>query len=195
MSYYSHESACIDDGAQIGEGTKIWHFSHVSSSAVVGNNCTLGQNVFISAGALVGSNVKIQNNVSVFDGVTLEDDVFCGPNCTFTNVHNPRAFIERKDEFRKTVVRQGATLGANCTIRCGLTIGQYAFIGAGTVVLEDVLDYALVVGNPGKQIGWITRNGTRLNLPVQGNGEDTCSETGNTYRLEGALLSIVESGN
>jgi len=194
MSYIAHELACVDEGAVIGDDTRIWHFSHISTNARIGRNCTIGQNVFVGSRAEIGNNVKIQNNVSVYDGVILGDDVFCGPSVVFTNVHNPRAFIERKNEFRATLVNRGATLGANCTIRCGVHIGEYAFIGAGTVVLKDVADYALVVGNPGKQIGWISKYGERLELPLAGKGEKTCARTGETYLLEGSVLKIRSEG-
>lgn len=195
MRYFAHDSACIDEGAVIGEGSKIWHFSHVSANARIGGNCTLGQNVFVGAKAVIGNNVKIQNNVSVYDGVILEDDVFCGPSVVFTNVHNPRAFIDRKDEFRPTVIHRGATLGANCTVRCGVKIGKYALIGAGAVVLEDCPDFALVVGNPGRQTGWVSKFGVRLGLPLEGAGEETCSHTGETYKLEGSSLVIQNEGD
>ena len=161
----------------------------------IGSACTLGQNVYIGSKAVIGNNVKIQNNVSVYDGVVLEDDVFCGPSVVFTNVHNPRAFIERKNEYRPTLVGRGATLGANCTIRCGVKIGPYALVGAGTVVLRDVPDFALVAGNPAKQIGWVSRSGEKLGLPVAGSGEETCPVGGETYRLEGASLTVVHDGD
>lgn len=195
MSYFVHESACIDDGAVIGDDTSIWHFSHICTKARIGRNCTIGQNVFVGSKAIIGNNVKIQNNVSVYEGVFLEDDVFCGPGVVFTNVHNPRAFIDRKDQYKATVINLGATLGANCTIRCGVNIGKYAFIGAGAVVLRDVYDFALVVGNPGRQIGWISKYGVRLGLPLEGSGEETCSHTGDTYLLEGSHLKILNQGD
>ncbi len=153
--YFVHPSAVVDEGAEIGQGTKIWHFTHIMAAARIGENCMIGQNVFIGSGAILGNNIKVQNNVSIFDGVILEDDVFCGPSMVFTNVFNPRSFISRKKEFRKTVVKKGATIGANVTIVCGNTIGLYAFIGAGSVVTRDVPDYALVYGNPGKVKGWV----------------------------------------
>jgi len=160
--YQAHPTAVIDEGAVIGKGTKIWHFSHIMSGAIIGENCTIGQNVFVSSDAILGNNVKVQNNVSVFTGVVCEDDVFLGPSCVFTNVLNPRSFISRKEEFRRTLVKKGATIGANATIICGVTIGEYAMIGAGTVVTKDVPDYALIVGNPGKQIGWVDKEGERV---------------------------------
>ena len=178
-----HESAIIDDGAQIGEGTSIWHWVHVCGGAVIGRNCSLGQNVFVGNRVRIGDRVKIQNNVSVYDNVTLEDDVFCGPSMVFTNVYNPRAAVERKHEYRNPLVRQGATLGANCTIVCGVPIGRYAFVGAGAVVNRDVPDFALIVGVPARQVGWMSRHGVRLDLPLTGEGEATCPETGERYLL------------
>lgn len=162
MNYYLHPTAIVDDGAQIGTGTKIWHWVHICSTATIGDHCVLGQNVFIGNHVQIGNGVKIQNNVSVYDGVTLADDVFCGPSVVFTNVINPRSFIDRKQAFQPTLVNQGATIGANATIICGNTIGRYALIGAGSVVTKEVRDYALVVGNPAKQIGWICCCGTKL---------------------------------
>ena len=162
VPYFVHESSFVDEGCEIGEGTKIWHFCHVMTGARIGERCSIGQNVVVSPGVVIGGNVKIQNNVSVYTGVTLEDDVFCGPSMVFTNVINPRSHVSRKDEYRPTLVRRGATLGANSTIVCGHTIGQYAFIGAGAVVIRDVPDYALVVGNPGRISGWMCRCGVKL---------------------------------
>ena len=189
--YFCHESAIIDDGAKIGSGTKIWHWVHVSSSAVIGQKCSLGQNVFIGDNAQIGNNVKIQNNVSVYDGVEIEDDVFCGPSMVFTNVYNPRSAIERKSEYRQTLVKQGATLGANCTIVCGITIGQYAFIGAGTTVTKTVKDFALVVGVPGQQIGWMSEYGEQLPLPLAGQDSAICPHSGTKYILDGDKLRKV----
>lgn len=184
MSYTAHETAIIDSGARIGAGTRIWHWTHVCAGAVIGERCSLGQNVFVGNRVVIGNNVKIQNNVSVYDNVTLEDDVFCGPSMVFTNVYNPRSAVPRKSEYRDTRVCRGATLGANCTIVCGVTIGQYAFIGAGAVVTDDVPDFALVVGVPARQIGWMSRQGERLALPLLGdNLEATCPSTGDRYRL------------
>jgi UDP-2-acetamido-3-amino-2,3-dideoxy-glucuronate N-acetyltransferase len=160
--YQAHPTAVIDEGAAIGEGTKIWHFSHIMEKAVVGKNCTIGQNVVISPQAVLGNNVKVQNNVSVYSGVVCEDDVFLGPSCVFTNVINPRSFISRKEEFKPTLVKKGASIGANATIICGITIGEYAMIGAGSVVTKNVPDYALIVGNPGRQIGRVDKEGNRF---------------------------------
>jgi UDP-2-acetamido-3-amino-2,3-dideoxy-glucuronate N-acetyltransferase len=191
-SYRAHPTAVIDEGAEIGEGTQVWHFSHVMGGARLGRGCVLGQNVFVAAGVRIGDNVKIQNNVSVYDGVELEDDVFCGPSCVFTNVINPRAEISRKAEYRRTLVRRGVTLGANSTIVCGVTLGRYAFIGAGAVVRTDVPDYALMVGVPAVRKGWMGRHGYRL---VQGerSGELTCPQSGWRYRLDaGEVLRCVD---
>lgn len=190
MHYQVHETAIVDDGATIGAGTRIWHWVHVCGGAVIGESCSLGQNVFVGNRVRVGDNVKIQNNVSVYDNVTLEDDVFCGPSMVFTNVRNPRSAVPRKDEYRDTLVRRGATLGANCTIVCGVTIGQYAFVGAGAVVTRDVPDYALVVGVPARQIGWMSRNGERLSLPLEGTGEAECPVTRERYRLTGNVVTV-----
>lgn len=186
MAYWSHDSAIVDDGAVIGDGSRVWHWVHVCGSAVIGRGCVLGQNVFVGNDVTIGDNVRIQNNVSVYDGVTLEDDVFCGPSMVFTNVYNPRAAVSRKDEYRPTRVKRGATLGANCTIVCGVTIGEYAFIGAGSVVIRDVAPFALVVGVPGRHIGWMSMHGERLDLPLFGDGEAECPVTGQRYRLEGS---------
>lgn len=194
-SYFRHETAIVDDGARIGNDTKIWHFCHICGGAQIGNGCSLGQNVFVGARAAVGNGVKIQNNVSVYDNVTLEDDVFCGPSTVFTNVINPRAAVPRKDEFLNTLVQRGATLGANCTVICGVTIGQYAFIGAGAVVTRDVADYSLTVGVPGRHLGWMSRDGERLELPARGSGEAVCPHTGDLYRVDGEHCRLVASGN
>jgi UDP-2-acetamido-3-amino-2,3-dideoxy-glucuronate N-acetyltransferase len=183
LSYYRHPSAIVDDGAQIGEGSRVWHFVHVCAGARIGQRVSLGQNVFVGNKVLVGDDCKVQNNVSIYDDVTLEDGVFCGPSMVFTNVYNPRALVERKNEYRPTLVRSGATLGANCTIVCGITVGEFAFIGAGAVIQKDVPAYALMVGVPAKQIGWMSRHGERLNLPLQGNAEANCPATGIRYRL------------
>lgn len=190
MSFFRHETALVDAGAQIGAGTKIWHWVHVSSGALIGDNCVLGQNVFIGNKVVIGNNVKIQNGVSVYDGVSLEDDVFCGPGMVFTNVYNPRAFINRKDEFKDTLVKRGATLGANCTIVCGVTIGEYAFIGAGTVINKDAPAFALMMGVPGKQVGWMSRFGERMLLPLSGSAEYTCPQTGDLYILCGSTVEL-----
>ena len=193
INYWSHESAIIDDGAILGEGTKVWHFSHVCSGATIGQGCSLGQNVFIGNRVVIGSHCKIQNNVSVYDNVTLEDDVFCGPSMVFTNVYNPRAAIIRKEEYRNTLVHQGATLGANCTVVCGVTIGHYAFIGAGAVVNKDVPDYALMVGVPARQIGWMSEYGEQLDLPLNGQEEAICPYTKQRYRLNGNQLEQINT--
>ena len=185
-NFYSHPTAVIDDGCEIGDGTKIWHFSHVMSDAKLGERCNLGQNVMIASGVTIGNNVKIQNNVSVYTGVTLEDDVFCGPSVVFTNVINPRSHIVRRHEYRPTLVMQGASLGANSTVVCGVTIGRYAFVAAGAVVTHDVPDYALVAGVPARQIGWICYCGIRLS---PANGTARCDECHRLYRVE---LDCVE---
>jgi len=182
--YFAHSSACIDDPCLIGQGTKIWHFCHIMKNTVIGENCTLGQNVYVDAGVHIGRNAKIQNNVSIFKGVELEDDVFCGPSCVFTNVINPRSgFPKELDEYKQTLVRKGVTIGANSTIVCGVTIGCYAFIGAGAVVTKDVPDYALVVGNPAKRTGWMSEAGVKLDFPNQDFSQATCSVTNATYRI------------
>jgi UDP-2-acetamido-3-amino-2,3-dideoxy-glucuronate N-acetyltransferase len=190
MRLFIHKTAVVDDGARIGNETKIWHWVHVSAGAVIGNNCILGQNVFVGNRVVIGSNVKIQNNVAVYDNVTIEDDVFCGPSMVFTNVHNPRAFINRKNEFKDTLVKRGATLGANCTVICGVNIGEYAFIGAGAVITKDVPAFALVVGVPGIQTGWITRFGERMELPLAGSGKYVCPETGDVYLLKDNFIQL-----
>ncbi len=181
--HQAHETAIIDDGAVIGKKTRIWHWVHVSAGARIGERCSLGQNVYVGNRVVIGNNVKIQNNVSVYDNVTLEDDVFCGPSMVFTNVYNPRSAIERKNEYRNTVVKRGATLGANCTIVCGVTIGEHAFVGAGSVVNRDVPDYALMVGVPARQIGWMSRFGERLEFQRQSDGTylAICEQTGEQY--------------
>jgi len=185
-----HPSAIVDEGAHIGEGTRVWHWTHVCAGARIGSRCSLGQNVYVAPRARIGNNVKIQNNVSVYDEVTLEDDVFCGPSMVFTNVINPRSEISRKSDYRKTLVKRGATLGANCTVVCGVTIGAYAFVGAGAVVNRDVPDFALVVGVPARQIGWISRYGEQLELPLKGDGQATCPHTGERYRLSAGICRL-----
>jgi UDP-2-acetamido-3-amino-2,3-dideoxy-glucuronate N-acetyltransferase len=185
-----HPTAIVDEGAQLGEGCRVWHFAHICAGARIGSSCSFGQNVFVGNDVVIGNNVKVQNNVSVYDAVTLEDDVFCGPSMVFTNVHNPRSAVARKDEYRKTLVRQGATLGANCTIVCGVTIGRHAFVGAGAVVSRDVPDFALMVGVPAKQRGWMSRHGDRLDLPVKGDGVARCPHTGDRYRLSAGKLEL-----
>ena len=192
MTVTIHPSAIVDEGAQIGEGSRIWHWAHVCSGARIGNGCSLGQNVFVGNDVVIGNNVKIQNNVSVYDAVQLEDDVFCGPSMVFTNVYNPRSAVTRKDEYRKTLIKRGATLGANCTIVCGITVGNYAFIGAGAVINRDVPDYALMVGVPAKQIAWIGQHGERLDLPMSGDGTATCPTTGKHYRLQHDTVIALE---
>ena len=188
LNYTVHPSAIIDVGAQIGAGSRIWHFVHICSGAVIGKGCSFGQNVFVGNQVIIGDNCKIQNNVSVYDNVTLEEGVFCGPSMVFTNVYNPRSLIERKNEYRDTLIRKGATLGANCTIVCGSTVGRYAFIGAGAVVNKDVPDYALMVGVPAKQIGWMSEYGEQLNLPLSGEASTICSHSGATYQLKNQQL-------
>jgi len=187
-----HPSAIVDEGARIGEGSRVWHFVHVCAGARIGRRVSLGQNVFVANRVVIGDDCKIQNNVSVYDNVTLEDGVFCGPSMVFTNVHNPRSLVARKDEYRDTLVKRGATLGANCTIVCGATIGEYAFVGAGAVVAADVKPFALMVGVPARQIGWMSRQGHRLDLPVEGDGDAACPATGERYRLEGGRLRYLE---
>lgn len=191
MSYYKHESAIIDDGAKIGENSRIWHFSHVCSGAKIGEAVSLGQNVFVGNKVTIGDRCKIQNNVSVYDNVHLEEGVFCGPSMVFTNVYNPRSLIERKNQYRNTLVRKGATLGANCTIVCGVTVGEYAFVGAGAVVNKDVPAYALMVGVPAKQIGWMSEFGEQLDVPVEGETQVTCPHTGVIYQLNGKKLQKI----
>jgi UDP-2-acetamido-3-amino-2,3-dideoxy-glucuronate N-acetyltransferase len=181
MSYFQHETAIIDSGCAIGKGTKIWHFSHIMSNSIIGEECNIGQNVVISPGVILGRNVKIQNNVSLYTGVICEDDVFLGPSCVFTNVINPRSAVNRRDQYQKTIVGKGASIGANATIVCGHNIGKYAFIGAGAVVTKTILPYALVVGNPAKQIGWVSEYGHRLNF--DNNGFAKCKESNNIYKL------------
>lgn len=191
MSYTKHETALVDEGAQIGEGTRVWHWVHVCGKAVIGSGCSLGQNVFVGNRVHIGNNVKIQNNVSVYDNVTLEDDVFCGPSMVFTNVYNPRSAVTRKDEYRDTLVKKGATLGANCTIVCGVTVGEYAFVGAGSVVNRDVPAFALMAGVPARQIGWMSRFGERIQLPLTGSGEYVCPHTGDRYVLKEGRVTLT----
>ncbi len=189
MNYYKHETAIVDEGAKIGEGSRVWHFVHICGGAKIGKGCSFGQNVFVGNKVTIGDNCKIQNNVSVYDNVHLGEGVFCGPSMVFTNVYNPRSLIERKDEYLDTVVKKGATLGANCTIVCGVTIGEYAFVGAGAVVNKDVPNYALMVGVPAKQIGWMSEYGEQLDLPIVGNGEVICSHTGAKYILNNGIVT------
>jgi UDP-2-acetamido-3-amino-2,3-dideoxy-glucuronate N-acetyltransferase len=192
MNYTAHPTAIIDQGAQIGRDSRIWHWVHVSANAKIGERCSLGQNVYVGNDVVIGNNVKIQNNVSVYDAVTLEDDVFCGPSMVFTNVYNPRSAVTRKDEYRHTTVKRGATLGANCTIVCGVCIGEYAFVAAGAVVNRDVKAYSLMAGVPAKQIGWMSQHGERLSLPLHGSASATCPTTGQIYRLNNGTLCAVE---
>ena len=198
MGWWQHDSAVVDPGAQLGEGSKVWHFAHVCAGARIGANCSLGQGVFVGNEVRIGNNVRIQNQVSVYDGVTLEDDVFCGPSMVFTNVINPRSAVPRKHEYRPTLVCRGATLGANCTIVCGVTIGSHAFIGAGAVVTSDVPDHALVVGVPARRVGWMSAHGERLSLPAnlpEGvvQAEARCPATGETYRLQAGVVTRCNS--
>jgi UDP-2-acetamido-3-amino-2,3-dideoxy-glucuronate N-acetyltransferase len=188
MSTLVHETAIIDTGARIGEGTRVWHWVHVSAGAAIGENCSLGQNVYVGNDVRIGNNVKIQNNVSIYDAVMLEDDVFCGPSMVFTNVYNPRSTVSRKDEYRPTLVRQGATLGANSTIVCGVTVGRYAFVGAGAVVNRDVPDFALMLGVPARLAGWMSRHGERL---VFAGEQATCPVTGEQYILRDGVCALV----
>lgn len=195
MKYFAHETAVIDEGCQIGEGTKIWHFSHIMPNCTLGLSCNIGQNVVISPEVILGNNVKVQNNVSIYTGVICEDDVFLGPSMVFTNVMNPRSAVNRRDNYLKTIVKKGATIGANATIVCGHDIGRFAFIGAGAVVTKHVPDYALVVGNPARQIGWMSEYGHRLNFDE--NGLAKCPESGQKYRLVGSgnALSVQIDDN
>lgn len=193
MSISIHPTAIIDDGAQIGEGSRVWHWVHVCGGARIGSGCSLGQNVFVGNDVVIGNNVKVQNNVSVYDAVRIEDDVFCGPSMVFTNVYNPRSAVERKNEYRKTTVKKGATLGANCTIICGVEVGAYAFVAAGAVINRDVKSFALMVGVPAKQIGWMSCYGEQLNLPLSGNAKVTCKHTGQNYVLKGSSCYLEEA--
>ena len=188
--YQAHPTSVIDPGCHIGEGTRIWHFSHIMSGCIIGRECNIGQNVVVSPKVIIGNRVKIQNNVSVYTGVVCEDDVFLGPSCVFTNVINPRSHVSRKEEYRTTRIEKGASIGANATVVCGHTIGRYAMIGAGSVITHDVSPYALVVGNPARQIGWVSEYGCRLSFDEQGNA--VCPESGEVYRLEGGVMRRIE---
>ena len=193
MTTTIHPSAIVDQGAHIGEGSRVWHFVHVCGGAKIGKGVSLGQNVFVGNQVTIGDRCKVQNNVSVYDNVTLEEGVFCGPSMVFTNVHNPRALIERKNEYRNTLVKKGATLGANCTVVCGVTIGEYAFVGAGAVINKDVKPYALMVGVPARQIGWMSQHGDQLNIPLTGNAQTLCPATGMRYALQNGELTCQEN--
>lgn len=190
MDYFAHETAVIDEGASIGSGCKIWHFSHVMSKSVLGENCNLGQNVVVSPGVKLGKNVKVQNNVSIYTGVICEDDVFLGPSMVFTNISNPRSAVIRKDQYVETLVKKGATIGANATVICGNTIGEFALIGAGSVITKEIKPYALVVGNPSKQIGWVSEYGHRLTF--DDSGRATCEESGQVYILDNENVHKAE---
>jgi UDP-2-acetamido-3-amino-2,3-dideoxy-glucuronate N-acetyltransferase len=192
MSVTIHPTAIVDEGAQIGDGSRIWHWVHISAGANIGRECSFGQNVFVGNRVVIGNNCKIQNNVSVYDNVTLEDDVFCGPSMVFTNVYNPRSAISRKDEYRNTLVKRGVTLGANSTVVCGTTLGEFAFVAAGAVINRNVKPYALMAGVPAKQIGWMSQFGERLDLPLAGNSETLCPQTGQKYVLRDGYCSVQE---
>ena len=189
MNYFAHETAVIDEGSQIGDGTKIWHFSHIMPNCKIGNNCNIGQNVVISPDVILGNRVKVQNNVSIYTGVICEDDVFLGPSMVFTNITNPRSAVIRKDKYETTLVKKGASIGANATIVCGKTIGEYAFIGAGTVITKDVKPFALIIGNPGRQVGWMSEYGHKLIFDEDGHA--TCSESKEKYQLKNDFVSKV----
>jgi UDP-2-acetamido-3-amino-2,3-dideoxy-glucuronate N-acetyltransferase len=193
MTISIHPTAIVDPGAHIGDGSRVWHWVHISCGAHIGRDCSFGQNVFVGNRVVIGNNCKIQNNVSVYDNVTLEDDVFCGPSMVFTNVYNPRSAVSRKDEYRNTLVKRGATLGANCTVVCGTTLGEYAFVGAGAVINRDVKPYALMAGVPARQIGWMSQFGERLDLPLLGNAQTRCPHSGLTYVLQDGLCSVKEN--
>ncbi|WP_295384453.1 acyltransferase [uncultured Thiodictyon sp.] len=192
MTITIHPTAIVDDGAMIGADTRIWHWVHICAGARIGERCSFGQNVFVGNDVLIGNSCKVQNNVSIYDAVTLEDDVFCGPSMVFTNVYNPRSAVIRKDEYRRTLVKRGATIGANATLVCGVTLGEYAFIAAGAVITKDVKPYALMAGVPARQIGWMSQHGERLDLALAGDGQTTCPATGAGYRLDHGTVSLAE---
>ena len=193
MGITIHPTAIVDEGAQIGEGSRVWHWVHICGGARIGSDCSLGQNVFVGNRVVIGNNCKIQNNVSLYDNVTLEDDVFCGPSMVFTNVYNPRSAVSRKDEYRNTLVKRGVTLGANCTVVCGITLGEYAFIAAGAVINRNVKPYALMAGVPARQIGWMSQHGDQLDLPLTGQGIAICSATDVQYQLHNDALTVLEN--
>ena len=191
MNYWAHETAIVEEGAQIGAGSKVWQWVHICGGAQIGKGVSLGQNVFVGNKVIIGDQCKIQNNVSVYDNVTLEDGVFCGPSVVFTNVYNPRSLIKRKNEYQNTLIKKGATLGANCTILCGVIIREFAFVGAGALINKDVPAYALMVGVPAKQIGWMSEYGEKLDLPLSGNASTTCEHTGQKYQLKDGQVSVI----
>ena len=191
MKYQKHDTAIVDDGAQIGDDSRIWHWTHICGGAKIGSKVSLGQNVFVGNKVVIGDKCKIQNNVSVYDNIYLEEGVFCGPSMVFTNVYNPRSHIERKDEYKDTLIKKGASLGANCTIICGITIGEFAFVAAGAVVNKDVPSYALMAGLPAKQIGWMSEYGEQLDLPLSGHAKTTCKHSGKQYQLNGNKVSVI----
>lgn len=186
-----HPTAIVDEGAQLGVGSRVWHWAHICSGAKIGTGCSFGQNVFVGNDVVIGNNVKVQNNVSIYDAVTLEDDVFCGPSMVFTNVFNPRSGVVRKDEYRRTLVKRGSTIGANATIVCGVTLGEYSFVAAGAVINKDVKPFALMAGVPARQIGWMSKFGEKLNLPLVGDGEALCANTAERYQLLDGQCSIL----
>ena len=194
MTIQIHPSGIVDEGAVLGDGCRVWHFVHISAGARIGERCSFGQNVYVGNDVRIGDNVKIQNNVSVYDAVTLEDDVFCGPSMVFTNVYNPRSAVIRKHEYRPTLVRTGATLGANCTVVCGVTVGRHAFVGAGALVNRDVPDFALMLGVPARQSGWMSRQGVRLSLPLTGDATAICPASGERYTLRGTVVTLADVG-
>lgn len=192
MAVFIHDSAIVDEGARIGDGSRIWHWVHVCKGAQLGRDVSLGQNVFVASDVVIGDNAKIQNNVSIYEGVTLKEDVFCGPSVVFTNVYNPRSHVSRKSEYKKTLVEKGATLGANSTVVCGVKIGAYAFVGAGTVINKDIKPFALMVGVPARQIGWMSRFGERINLPISGDGKEICPHTNDVYCLKNGNMECED---